>query len=244
MSEALFESILAQCSTGSPDVVELYFHGEPQDDPKLMERSRQAEAACPSSLISIVTHSGRMTDDATNELAESALDVVFVSFNPWPGFREAESRRGSRGCRKRRAILHDGGKRLVVTTLKNLIPWGHRSQIPEALRRSRATLESFRATSRTGAVDLHRFQATIHTGWRSPGHGSPWVCERPFTRAYVRWNGSLAQCCEDWSYARELGTSRARIWRPCGSPPSIRRFVTSSWTGRTRDPARVRLRGC
>ena len=206
MSDALFESILEQCSLGSPDVLELYFHGEPQDDPKLVGRSRQAKEACPVALVSIVTHSQRLTEAAADQLAAGGLDVVFVSFNPWPGFREAEVAAGLERLSQAAAILHDGGKRLVVTTLRNLIPWGYRSRFRKLCDNHGLPVESFRATSRSGAVDLHPIQPTIPPGAdNAPGHGNPWVCERPFTRAYVRWNGSLAQCCEDWSYTRELG---------------------------------------
>ena len=81
MEEALFARIVDQCAEQPPDLLELYFHAEPLEDPRLERLADLAKERCPSSLISIVTHERAIAASRARSLASSGLDVVFVSVN-------------------------------------------------------------------------------------------------------------------------------------------------------------------
>ena len=207
MDARLFDRIVEQCGAGGAESLELYLHAEPLEDPRIERLSARARSACPDAMLSIVTHERSIDRQRAERLASSAIDVVFVSVNVM-GESTVD------GVRKRLARvaviadrLREGGKELVVVTLTNLL---HR---PGPFRRTCGELglplESFRATSRAGSVDIHR--------WRQrPSPVAPYCCDRPFTTAHVRFDGSVIACCEDWHHERVVGQveaeSLSEIW--------------------------------
>jgi MoaA/NifB/PqqE/SkfB family radical SAM enzyme len=209
MEPALFEQLVAQCADGRPDWVELYLHGEPQQDPRLEQRAARLRAACPEAQLSVVTHEVMVAPRRAAALAAAGLDVMFVSVNvlepPEPGElrrrlgRVAEAADGVRG---------EGGE-LVVVTLTDFLPPGTRSRFHRICRELALPLERFRSTSRSGDVDVSPWRRTAVRRTATD-------CNRPFTTAHVRYDGTVITCCEDWRYRRVLGrvgrSTLADIW--------------------------------
>ena len=209
MDEGLFADVVAQCRDGRPDNLELYLNGEPLEDPRLPRLARLAKDACPASLVSVTTHVDALTEARAHTLAGSGLDLVFVSLNPLggldPGWLEPRLQRLVRIAE----LLEPARMRLVVVTLVNLIPQGQRGRFRRQLADRGLPFEAFSATRRAGDVDLDRFVA--------PGPAPPpSPCERAFTRAFIRHDGELVMCCEDFRHRRTFGSVRdrpiAEIW--------------------------------
>lgn len=209
MDEGLFAEVMAQCRDGRPDNLELYLNGEPLEDPRLPRLARLARDACPASLVSVTTHVDALTEARAHALAGSGLDLVFVSLNPLGGLEEGWLEPRLRRLAPVAELFEGAGTRLVVVSLVNLIPEGQRGRFRRLLAERGLPLEAFTATSRAGDVDLDRFVA--------PGPAPPpSPCERAFTRAFIRHDGELVLCCEDFRHRRTFGSVRQRpiaeIW--------------------------------
>jgi|GEM_PF-6736031 len=209
MDEGLFADVVAQCRDGRPDNLELYLNGEPLEDPRLPRLARLARDACPSSLVSVTTHVDALTEARAHTLAGTGLDLVFVSLNPLGGLDQAWLEPRLQRLVRIAELLDNASMRLVVVTLVNLIPVGQRGQFRRLLAHHRLPFEAFTATGRAGDVELDRFVAPGPTPPPSP-------CERAFTRAFVRHDGEMVLCCEDFRHRRTFGSVRdrpiAEIW--------------------------------
>ncbi len=211
MEEDLFCKILDECRTGRPDSIELYLSGDPLTDPRLEHLADLAKEASPDSLIEIITHERSINERRSHRLAASGLDAVFVSVNfPEPTPSEEIRRRIERVAGFRKIFLA-AGKQLVIVTLTNLFDAETRSHFDSITGELGVPYERFRATNRLGDVDLTQFAAAA-----TAPPPTPKVCERPFTKAYIRANGNVLLCCEDWNDRWVMGnvktTSLAEIW--------------------------------
>ncbi len=207
MADDVWAAILEQLAALRPEAVELFFHAEPLLDPHLERRADDLAAACPDALTSIVTHESALTTERAQRLCRSGLDVVFVSVNV-PGTPTADRLvRRLRPLSDLAAAFRARGKALVLTTLGNFFQPGIRTRFRKALRTLDLNCETFVATSRAGDVDLDRWASST---------GPTGLCHRPFHKAYVRVDGRLGLCCEDWQYRVDLGdlTDRplAELW--------------------------------
>ena len=209
MSEQLLERLIEQCSTGNPDSIELYFHADPLTDPRLERISSAFNNACPQSLIQIIVHESALTAARAQSLAAAGVDVVFVSLNPRRTPSVASIDRRVYRIARLRDLFRMQGKQVSIVSLGNFMAPDTRQLLEASCRRAGLPLELFRGTSRAGDVDLAQFSA-----------GPPPVpidlCERPFTKCYIKASGQVALCCEDWNYQRILGnvgeSSIADIW--------------------------------
>lgn len=211
MGEDLFCKIMEECRTGRPDNIELYLSGDPLTDPRLEHLADIAKAASPDSLIEIITHERSINLRRAPRLAASGLDAVFVSVNfpePTPA---AEMRKRLERIARLREVFIARHKQLVIVTLMNLFDDQGRADFEALTAELGLPFERFRATGRLGDVDLSQFPAAMAAppvAYR--------VCERPFTKAYIRANGNVILCCEDWNDRWVLGnvahTPLAEIW--------------------------------
>ncbi len=211
MGEDLFSKIMAECTVGRPDSIELYLSGDPLTDPRLEHLADLAKAASPSSLIEIITHERSINERRAERLAASGLDAVFVSVNfPEPTTTAAMQTRLERVARIREIFLSHH-KQLVIVTLTNLFDVRTRADFEAITGDLGLPFERFRATNRLGDVDLGKFPAAATA---APPVAR--VCERPFTKAYIRARGEVLLCCEDWNDRWVLGnvahTPLAEIW--------------------------------
>lgn len=209
MPDDRFRRIVAQCGEHGAEALELYLHAEPLTDPDLERRATEAKAACPGALVSIVTHERSIDPGRAASLATSGLDVVFVSVNVLGRPSEqALARRLDRVAGCARAFAPGG--RLVVSTLVDFLQPGVRGAFRRLCRERDLPVESFHATTRAG-------DATVAPWTRDDAPPDRGRCERPFVKAYVRVDGALVLCCEDWRYERVLGrvdeAPIARLWR-------------------------------
>lgn len=211
MGEDLFCKIMAECTVGQPDSIELYLSGDPLTDPRLEHLADLAKAASPSSLIEIITHERSINERRAQRLAASGLDAVFVSVNfPDPTTVAAMRTRLERVARIRKIFLAHH-KQLVIVTLTNLFDVRGRADFDAITGDLGLPFERFRATNRLGDVDLGKFPAAA-----AAAPVAARVCERPFTKAYIRARGDVLLCCEDWNDRWVLGnvahTPLAEIW--------------------------------
>jgi len=211
MGEDLFCKIMAECTVGRPDSIELYLSGDPLTDPRLEHLADLAKAASPSSLIEIITHERSINERRAERLAASGLDAVFVSVNfPEPTAAGPMRTRLERVARLRKIFLAHS-KQLVIVTLTNLFDERSRADFEAITGDLGLPFERFRATNRLGDVDLAQFPAAAAA---APVLAR--VCERPFTKAYIRARGDVLLCCEDWNDRWVMGnvaqTPLAEIW--------------------------------
>lgn len=227
MDDALFDRILAQCAVGQPDIIELYLQAEPLLDPRLEELASRARAAVPDALVTVVTEEHALTEERAASLA-AVMPVVFVSVNAPEGRGGGLVRRLERVARLAEPFVAAGGQ-LVVTTLEDLLPAGTRRVFRKECTRLGLPIESFRATSRLGAVDVEPLR---RPGATHPGLGV--YCDRPFTTAVVHADGDIGVCCEDWEARRSLGHADdlAGAW----SGPAWRALRRGILTGAPLDP--------
>ncbi len=198
MSPQVWGALVAELTVRPAAMVELFFHAEPLLDTALETRSLELKRACPDTLLTIVTHELALTPPRAESLAASGLDVVFVSVNV-PGRPSTQRlRRRLEPLVAMAAVLRAAGKALVLTTLGNFLKEGTRGRLRRLCRDLSLPCETFVATSRAGDVQVDRW-----TGGRHTSHSG--MCPRPFFKAYVRVDGRLALCCEDWRYRVELG---------------------------------------
>lgn len=209
MTEELFNRIIAECRREKPDLIELYFHGEPLLDDRLEIFCTRTKNHCPDSLVAIITGLTSLSADRAGSLAASGLDVMFVSVNTPGEFSEIMLTKMLESVARSQDIFQKHDKQLVVVTLGNLHDRQTAALYQQHCARLGLTLESFRATSRIGDARLDRYFCADD---RPPQR----LCERPFTKAYIRYNGDVVLCCEDWHYQRVLGnvktSSLSEIW--------------------------------
>jgi len=202
MNPSLFKNLIEQCAEGKPDIIELYFHADPLTDERLEERAAYTKEKCPDSLVAIVVNEASLGLERAARLAGSGLDVVFVSINePGGGSRESISGRLERTALAR-DVLEKGGTRLSVTTLGNFLSDESILFFSKTCRELNLPLEIFRATTRLGDIDI-----SPHLAKGSPVQRR--LCERPFMKSYIKYNGDMVICCEDWRYRFIAGNAGA-----------------------------------
>jgi len=225
MDRALFDRIVDECADHGPASLELYLHAEPLEDLRMEALADRAKGACPATLVSIATHERSLDVERTRSLAGSGLDVVFVSVNAAGATTEAVLRRRLGSLVEPARILARQDKRLVVTTLTNLLPEGQRGLVRRLCRELGLAQEAYRATSRVGDARLRPHVRVLPS---SEG------CLRPFTTAHVLADGRVTACCEDWQYRRIFGTLRdtslARIWTGVEARTLRRELLSASPT--------------
>lgn len=207
MDSSLFESLVEQCGAGGVESLELYLHGEPLEDPDLHRRVERARIHNPDATLAISTHEATVVGPGFEGIAGGGPDVVFVSVDPTRP-RSLVDRLDRLEARAR--LLQKVDTVLVVTTLVNLLAPGTRGRFRRLCRERGLPLQRYGATDRAGSVDLTPFAPDVPVPPISP------ACARPFAKAYVRWDGAVVACCEDWRYRVVLGDLReaslAEIW--------------------------------
>ena len=224
MEEGLFRRLVDECAVHRPVAVELYFHADPLTDPRLERLSGLLKDRCPDTLVQVIVNEAALDGRATQRLADSGVDVVFVSLN-LPGSPTLSSigRRVSR-IAEARSLLEPAGKQLSAVTLGNFLSDASRETLSRLCRDRGLRLEYFRGTSRTGQVALASFA-------RDDDVAPSKLCERPFTKGYVRYNGDLVLCCEDWRYSRVMGNLEVATLADLWNDTPYRRFRRALLSG-------------
>jgi radical SAM protein with 4Fe4S-binding SPASM domain len=111
------------------------------------------------------------------------------------------------------SAMRQAGKELVIVTLGNLLSSEALAQFQQQCAKRDLPLTLFRATSRLGDAPI---DALVHPDACPPSRR----CERPFTKFYIRYNGDVVLCCEDWQYRTVLGNltrdSITDVWQSAG----------------------------
>jgi MoaA/NifB/PqqE/SkfB family radical SAM enzyme len=209
MDAGLFDRIAAECGDGKPDSIELYFNGEPLLDARLEDLAGRIKRITPESVVSIITGEGALTLERARSLAGCGLDVVFVSVNVVGDPTESDVTRRIAAVASFRDVLGAKGTRLGIVSMGNFMAPATADALRRAAAREGLPLDLFRGTSRVGDVPIERFRRPDDRPPRRP-------CERPFTKAYIRYNGDVVLCCEDWRHTRVMGSlttsTLAEIW--------------------------------
>ncbi|MBT3218653.1 MAG: hypothetical protein HN348_06140 [Proteobacteria bacterium] len=198
MSLSVFRQIVAACKKGQPRSIELYFHGEPLLDGRMAQLSAEAKSACPQAMVSVVTHESMANELVAMGLFDSGLDVAFVSVNVLGRPHEPVLRERLERIAAIRTVFRTHGKELVVVTLHNFLQRGIRGLFRRLCRELDLPIEAFAATSRAGSIDVAPFVRPSDKAPKGP-------CSLPFVKTFVRFDGAVVLCCEDWEYRRVLG---------------------------------------
>jgi MoaA/NifB/PqqE/SkfB family radical SAM enzyme len=229
MDESLFADIVAQCHDGKPANLELYLGGEPLSDPRLERLADRAKAACPGSLVSIVTQVDALSEERAPSLADCGLDLVFASVNPIGDLDQSWLEPRLDRLARVASVLATGGTRLVVVSLVNLVAAGSRGRLRRLVAAHGLPFEAFQATSRAGDVPVDHYSAS-----GPPAPPSP--CERAFTRAFIRSDGEMVLCCEDFRHRRTFGSVRDHSIAELWTSPAYQDARQELLAGRPRPP--------
>jgi hypothetical protein len=227
MDEGLFAELVDQCGAGGAAFVELYLHAEPLDDSRLPRLVARARLGCPGATLAVSTHEHAALSSRMERVKGGALDVVYVSVDPRDD-RPLDGRLGPLAERARE--LADVGTALVATCLADLLPPGGRGRLRRACQALDLPLQSYRITCRAGDV------VPAELGVSAAGPSPDPVCVRPFSKAYLRWDGALVGCCEDWRYQRVLGDARRRPLAELWNGEAYRGWRRALLAGRTPGP--------
>lgn len=227
MDEGLFGALVDQCGEGGAVFLELYLHAEPLDDPRLPRLAERARRGCPGATLAVSAHEGAALSGRLARAGGGALDVVYVSVDP-----RAEGPLEERLDRlaERARPLADEGTALVVTCLTELLPPGGRGRLRRACRAAGLPLQSYRITRRAGDVE------PAALGVAGAGPSPDPVCLRPFSKAYLRHDGVLVGCCEDWRDLRLLGDAGERPLAELWNGRAYRRWRRELLAGEASGP--------
>ena len=213
MSEALYESLLAQLAGVPVERFSPFLMNEPLLDRRLESFVAKARAALPRTTLGLFTNGSALTAARAEALAFAGLDELCISVH---GFDAPTYEAVMAGLSHERVMgrLRDvvalfeagalGGLRLQVVT-------GDVAEIAGAAPSWLAPYVLLKGFSNERVVS-----ATENLPCTGPGGPRP-LCQRPFVKLYVLADGDCVLCNCDWRRKKVLGnltrTSLAEIWR-------------------------------
>lgn len=216
MPERVFDALLEQCTGRGVERFSLYLENEPLLDVRLPAWTRRAREALAGATIVIYTNGWLLSPDKARELAAAGVGEVNVSLLAAdPMLVE----RYSPGTPLRRILCwleeislglergQFGSMRITVAPLD--LPGVAESFQPFAERWAARGLRIYYApvTNRAGHA----------VGWGGGSGARRVPCQRPFTKAYVAYDGRVVLCNCDWRREVVLGNilerPLAEIWR-------------------------------
>lgn len=218
MSEDVFERVLEQMAGRGVERIGLFLMNEPLVDRRLAWFTARTRAAIPDARITIITNGKLLDAPRAAELAAAGMGEITISVNGFDAKAYGETMLGLRferildnlaevGAAWRRGDL--GALDLRITALD----FGDAAQqAPAFAARIGMPVHVKPVTNRAGSVDLARL------GVAAPDPLAPRsVCQRPFVKGYVLFDGSMVLCNCDWRRSTIFGnvrdTTLAAMWQ-------------------------------
>lgn len=216
MTEETFFRIVDQIAGRGVERTSLFLMNEPLLDRRIEQFTAHVKARDPDTTTLLFTNGLLLSERRARSLAEAGLDEVNVSIN---GFDRERYGRIMQGIDFDRVIKnlhrvgtlvrdgHLGAMRVRVVGLD--LPGGGE----ESARFSADTgleVHLKPVTNRAGTIDTSR--------WSDPAEtiGPRTVCQRPFVKAYVLYNGDMVLCNCDWMRSTVIGnvshSSLEELW--------------------------------
>jgi MoaA/NifB/PqqE/SkfB family radical SAM enzyme len=203
MEEDTFRILLEQCKGKGLERMSLFLHNEPLLDVRLGDWTRMARAALPQTELTLYTNGWLLTPDRAVELAEAGIDEINVSVLAADESLMSKYSPGTplvailQNMEKLSILMECGaleGLRLSVAALD--LPGVAASFAPYEARWKGRGLPIYYApvSNRAGNCD-----------WGEGVGPARVVCQRPFTKAYVLYDGRLVLCNCDWRREEVLG---------------------------------------
>ncbi|MCA8977975.1 MAG: SPASM domain-containing protein [Planctomycetes bacterium] len=218
MTAATFERILAQMQGRPVERVSLFLMNEPTVDRRLEHLTRLTRAAMPAAKVTIITNGKLLDGDRARALAAAGMGEITISVNGFDARAYGATMQGLRFDRILRNLEEVGaawrngeltGLDLRITALD----LGDAARLaPEFAARIGIPVFVKPVTNRAGSVD------TTALGVACPTAAAPrGICQRPFVKAYVLYNGDMVLCNCDWQRSTIFGnvhdTTLEAMWR-------------------------------
>lgn len=207
MRREVFDRVVQQIRGRAVERVSLFLMNEPTVDRRLEDLTVHLKREEPSTCATIITNGKLLDGDRAERLAAAGMDEIGVSVN---GFTAAAHGSVMVGLDFGRIVrnLEQIGERLRQGRLGSMQVRVLALDMGDARERAaefeaRIGIRVFLkpVTNRAGAIDTTRLGACPATALQA----MPQVCQRPFVKAYVLWNGDLVLCNSDWRRTTILG---------------------------------------
>ncbi|MGB0953127.1 MAG: radical SAM/SPASM domain-containing protein [Planctomycetota bacterium] len=206
MKESTFRALLEQCRGNGLERMSLFLHNEPLLDVRLAAWTRMAREALPHTELTLYTNGWLLTPDKALELAEAGIDEINVSVLAADEALVEEYSPGTPLAK-------------ILGYLETMSLWMERGQFPD-LRLSVAALDlpgvaasfaPFEDRWKGRGLPIYYAPVSNRAGncdWGEGAGATRVVCQRPFTKAYVLYDGRLVLCNCDWRREEVLGNIR------------------------------------
>lgn len=222
MPLAVFERVLEQMRGRGVERVSLFLMNEPTVDKRLEALTARVRQQMPEATVTIITN-GKLLDGARAEaLAAAGMGEITISVNGFDAAAYDGTMVGLRFDRILRNLQEVGaawrsgrlGRMDVRITALDI--GGVAAAAPAFAERVGIPVYVKPVTNRAGSIDVTRFGVAACPTTPS----SRTVCQRPFVKAYVLYNGDLVLCNCDWRrsvvFGNVMDTTLAAMWQGPG----------------------------
>jgi len=219
MSEEVFSSLVEQIRGRGVERVSLFLMNEPTVDKRLEAFTRQVRRRVPGAVVTIITNGALLSAARARSLAEAGMGEITVSVNGFTAEAYGSTMVGLRfdrilrnlagiGAAWRAGDLGEMDLRITALEIGDA-----REQAREFADRVGIPVHLKPVSNRAGSIDVGAVG-----GQRCPTTpGARSICQRPFVKAYVLFNGDMVLCNCDWRRTTILGNVRDRtleeMWR-------------------------------
>lgn len=216
MDDALFYEIADQLAGQGVERTSLFLMNEPLVDPRIEKFTQYLKEKDPHTTALIFTNGYLLTGDRAKALCDAGVDEIDISVN---GFDEESHNRVMQGINYQKVMdnLHELGAliqqgRLEKTTIKivGLTLPGNEEGAKRLQDETGIEVYLKPVTNRAGLIDTDRL------GGGGEMAQNMTLCQRPFVKAYVLYNGDMILCNCDWMRTKVIGnvkeTSLEDLW--------------------------------
>ncbi|MFH1999823.1 MAG: radical SAM/SPASM domain-containing protein [Planctomycetota bacterium] len=216
MEEALYHEIVDQIQGRGVERTSLFLMNEPLVDPRIEKFTKYLKEKDPQTNVLIFTNGYLLNGERASALSDAGVDEIDISVN---GFDEESHNRVMHGIsyQKVMANLLELGtlirnRKLPNTTIKvvGLSLPGNEEGAKRLQQETGIEVYLKPVTNRAGLID------TTQLGGGKEKSESMTLCQRPFVKAYVLYNGDMVLCNCDWMRTTIIGnvkdTSLEDLW--------------------------------
>lgn len=224
MEEETFFRIVEQIKGRGVERTSLFLMNEPLIDGRLESFTRRLKAEVPETNALIFTNGLLLTEERALALADAGLDEIDVSVN---GFDKESHNRVMQGIDFDKVMknLKALGGLVRKGRLENMrvkIVGLSLPGVPEGANRFREEtgLDVYLkpVTNRAGSIDTQSF------GEGPEKSSSMTICQRPFVKAYLLFNGDMVLCNCDWMRTCIIGNVRENTLEELWKGRSLRKI--------------------
>jgi len=207
MSRALFDALLAEIARHPVERLALFLMNEPLLDRRLVDWVAAARRALPRVTLNLFSNGALLRPELARRLADAGLDELSISVHGFDAptyeavMRGLSFERIDQRLRELFGAARDG--RLGRMTLKVVM-----GDLPELAATLPKADPSYRDHVLLKAFSNERTVTQVAPGLPASAARAaeePPLCQRPFVKLYVMWNGDCVLCNVDWKRAAVVG---------------------------------------